>query len=162
MSNNLDFKAAYFDGIYSPYKSYHTINHNAVIEEFGYDHRFEMNREEEEQFNETQIDESNLENNFNVISQEDFAELSPFESQPLAEVQELQSATQSNFGYSSETENSVFSYYQNLDYSSDIYEENLEESTQTSNQDSETLSESEIKTLDQLKQKARKIKSIQF
>ena len=163
MSKNLDFKSAYFDGIYNPYKSYNTVNHDAIIEELGYDHRFEMNREEENEHGETQIDESSLENSFNVISQQDFADFSPAQTESAKNIQDLESDNQPNSEYSFESGNSLFSlYYHNLDDSKNLFGVSEIKALQTETQESDNLSPSQAQILDQLKKKAQKVRTIQF
>lgn len=161
MSNNLDFKSAYFDGIYSPYKSFSTVNHDAVIEELGYDHRFDMNRETELSQNDIQIDVSNIENSFNVISQQDSADFNPSQTLLTEEnqttSQALDNSNQPNFEYNSESKNSVFSlYYHKLEEPDDLFEVSNEQLT------APNIQESGISKLEELKKKAQKVRTIQF
>jgi len=160
MPNNLDFKSTYFDGIYNPYGSYSSVNHNAVIEELGYDHRFDVNHEIEDEHNQTQIDESSKEYGFNVISQQDFADFDFSQTAANLDSNSPDSSNQSNSEYNSETGSSVFSlYYHNLDETKDLFEvEKIEELQQNS----EDVQSDGISKLEELKKQAQKVRTIQF
>ena len=72
MSNSLDFRESFFDGIYNPYRSSSSIKNDTIIEELGYNHDFDANRDILDRFTlqeqqQEGIEQSSKENSFNVI-----------------------------------------------------------------------------------------------